>query len=161
MLQDGSKCNLFTVAVNENKFMISLSENHYQLNTAVEKNKWYHVCAIYDSSTFSGLLYVNGEYVETVMGPSITSAGFYANSVVLGQDVDPSGGTCVVSDIHQGFIGYITLVNIWSRRLSITEVRDIYLRNIPIGDFSWDELLTFDETDDIKKVLISPNFTIH
>ncbi|XP_057310159.1 sushi, von Willebrand factor type A, EGF and pentraxin domain-containing protein 1-like [Hydractinia symbiolongicarpus] len=161
LLQNGGKCNFFTVAVKYNKFKIGLFAEHYQLNTVVEKNKWYHVCAIYDLSTLSGLLYVNGEYVETVMGPVMTNNQFYANGVVLGQDVDLSGGACVVNDINQGFIGYITLVNIWSRRLSVTEVRDTYLQNIPFGDLRWDELLTFHETGDIKKVLFSPNFTIH
>ena len=83
---------------------------------------WYHYCLCWDYTSRTANIYHNGRQTGSISTPSgrrLTING----RVVLGQDQDSVGGGF---DTSQAFGGELQKLNIYSKKLSSTEVGDMY-----------------------------------
>ena len=83
---------------------------------------WYHYCICWDYTSRTANIYHNGRQTGSYFTPSgrrLTING----RVVLGQDQDTVGGTF---QANQAFGGELQKLNIYSKKLSSSEVGDMY-----------------------------------
>ena len=116
-------------SASDNYFRISSSALFFSMNngtqqtlagsTALTNNKWHHVAATYDNSTFEMKIYLNG-----VLDASQTLSGGNSNPGSGGQLFV---GIFTTSDTR-GFAGKMDEVKIYNRALSPEEIRLQYLR---------------------------------
>lgn len=83
---------------------------------------WSHVCYSWDFTSRKQLVYLNGDIVasgSTAAGRKVKAGGI----IVLGQDQDSLGGNFAA---NQAFGGELYNMNIMNRRLTDSEISDLY-----------------------------------
>jgi hypothetical protein len=110
----------FWLGVSGNRFKFSISmANKIEPQTAtISANNWYHVCAVYNSSTITASIYLNGVLAQTLNGSSIFQ--------------NPPGNYALGAFGAAGsyyFPGYISCHKLYNRALSASEIKQNYNAN--------------------------------
>ena len=85
-------------------------------NTPIVINKWVHYAVVYDNTTYTMILYRNGQIVSQNTNITMNWTG---GSSLTGVSVGSYGGT-------NGFNGYVDKVRIYSRAITQNELQIIY-----------------------------------
>ena len=114
-------------------------------------NEWQHLCVTWSGGN-SIKFYCDGGLQHTEASSLVQ---VNAKHIVVGQDVDGGSSTCIINDRNQGFMGDISMVNIWKQELNAAEVNQVYNGEFGQGDVAnWETLLQFTETNDISKKIV-------
>lgn len=84
-------------------------------------NKWHHVAAVYDHTTRTRNIYVNGELAAT----NVHGAGQWGSTEVDNGPVTIGGESDASSESSNRFQGDIDEVSYWEKALSATEIRSL------------------------------------
>ena len=102
--------------------VLSSFNTNVKSRAGVVVGDWYHYCICWDYTSRTANIYHNGRQT----GSCSTSSGrrlIVNGRVVLGQDQDTVGGSF---QAHQAFGGELQKLNIYSKKLSSSEVGDMY-----------------------------------
>ena len=102
--------------------VLSSSNTNVKSQAGIVVGDWYHYCLCWDYTSKRANIYHNGRQTGSISTPSgrrLTVNG----RVVLGQDQDTVGGSF---QAHQAFGGELQKLNIYSKKLSSTEVGNMY-----------------------------------
>ena len=151
-ISDNKGCNSFMVFAYKNYYHLYLKEKSYKFATYVIYNKWIHLCVTWSGK--AAKLYINGDLKGKVATPK-TSVKI--SDILLGNDVDSSGGVCKATDKAQGLIGELTLSYVWNREISPLDVKSVHQGQSVDGVLKkWTDFLKPADTKDVyKKMIIS------
>ena len=121
----------------------------------VTKGEWYHYCECWDFTSKTADIYHNGKRSGSMSSTGLRKLGKNGN-VVLGQDQDIMGGRFVIS---QSFGGEIQKLNMFSKKLSSSEVSEMYSagrcsdtveKSHASRELKWEDILKVPTTGDIR-----------
>lgn len=121
----------------------------------VKKGEWYHYCECWDFNSKTADIYHNGKRSGSISSPAWRKLDNNGN-VVLGQDQDIMGGRFVIS---QSFGGEIQKLNMFSKKLSSSEVSEMYSagrcsdtveKSHASRELKWEDILKVPTTGDIQ-----------
>ncbi|XP_063678660.1 uncharacterized protein LOC134814465 [Bolinopsis microptera] len=132
--RSGSQAHWFSYATRSNYNEIVITDegssnyvfDSYSTNVraqaGVTAGVWYHYCLCWSLSSRTATIYHNGRQTGSFTTPSgrrLTAGGY----LVLGQDQDTYGGSF---DSSQSFGGELDKTNIFSKKLTSSEVSELY-----------------------------------
>ena len=94
------------------KFSISMPNKFDAQTSTISANTWYHICAVYNSSTITASIYLNGVLAQTLNGSSAFQ--------------NPPGNYAIGAFGAAGgfyFPGYVASHKFYNRALSATEIK--------------------------------------
>ena len=132
-LREGGDPSWFSYAVSGSHNELWMTDSGYnyifdsytanvQSQAGVTTGVWYHYCVCWDYTSRTADIYHNGRKTGSISTPSgrkLTSNG----NLVLGQDQDSVGGGF---DSGQAFGGELQKLNMFSKKLSSSEVNEMY-----------------------------------
>ena len=143
LIPDGKTyCDSFSLFINKDFVGLYIQEDiGYKFSYSFAESKWHHICISWKYSS-TKYLYINEignnrlVYHQQTKSENTVSAA----NIVLGQDTDKvSGGSCIVNNENQAFLGKVARLNIWGKELNGSEVQQVYEGKYSKGDIvSWD-----------------------
>ena len=121
---DESEANLIQLYTDNGYLCVGMGDNHL-LKTGIQllsPQTWYHITLSWDGTNYT--VYVNG---------SLSATGTYTGLTLLSNLAD-IGNTGNATSRTEGFQGLIDEVRIYNRALMATEISNLALMFLPIGD---------------------------
>ncbi len=119
--------------VGDKPFTLIADKTEYAINpdfSYTSDGRWHHVVGVYDLTTGSTKIYVDGGYIGTSSAPMSGINMSYAD-FLIGSFLHLNGsGTNYVGN----FIGTIDEVAVWNRELDINEISALYSINAEVCD---------------------------
>ena len=129
-----------------------------QSQAGVAVGEWYHYCLCWSLASRTATIHHNGKQTGSFSTPSgrrLTAGGY----LVLGQDQDSYGGSF---DTSQAFGGELYKLNIFSTRLSSSEVSELYStgrcsdiekKHDETRKLKWEQILQQTRTGDVSEIV--------
>ena len=133
----GSDNEIFSSDNGYYNFIFQSNTANVQSQAGVRTGVWYHYCMCWDYTSSTADIYHNGRKTGSISTPSgrrLTSNG----NLVLGQDQDSVGGTF---DLNQVFGGELQKLNMFSKKLSSSEVNEMLGQGNNVIKYRFRELI--------------------